>query len=134
MLSSNLLKSKIPILWGGEGLCNLMLSSNLLKSKLRIGGGSRNWMLSLNLLKSKIPILWWGGGGWWNQFPTFDAEFNFALKKIFWGEKFSKFSGKTWNGFVLVFEYRVVRYMKYSEPQIVIYFLCTTYDSVCYIY
>ena len=41
MLSSNLLKSKIPILWVGGGSCNLMLSSNLLKSKipmLRVGG------------------------------------------------------------------------------------------------
>ena len=44
MLSSNLLQSKIPILWGGRR-------------------GSRNLMLSSNLLKSKIPILWGGGGG-----------------------------------------------------------------------
>ena len=36
-------------------------------------------MLSSNLLKSKIPMSGgWGGGGWWNQFPTFDAEFKFA--------------------------------------------------------
>ena len=62
MLSSNLLKSKIPMLrvgGGGEGLRNLM-SSNLLKSKipmLRVGGGgSRNLMLSSNLLKSKVSI------------------------------------------------------------------------------
>ena len=42
-----------------------MLSSNLLKSKfpmLRVGGGdSRNLMLSSNLLKSKIPMLRVGG-------------------------------------------------------------------------
>ena len=61
-------------LWGGGGghLWNLMLSSNLLKSKIPIsvgGGGSGGWgvegwwnlMLSSNLLKSKIPIC--GGGG-----------------------------------------------------------------------
>ena len=67
----------------------------------------------------KSHFVGWGkrGGGWWNQFPTFDAEFKFAKKKIFFCEKFSKFSGKNWNGFVLVFEYRVVRYTSYSEPQ-----------------
>ena len=84
MLSSDLLKSKIPIcgggfaefdvefrfakiqnshLWGRGGLRNLMLSSDLLKSKIPIcgGGGLRNLMLSSDLLKSKIPIC--GGGG-----------------------------------------------------------------------
>ena len=70
-----------------------------------VGGVLRNMMLSSNLLKSKIPI--WGGGGrgWWNQFPTFNAEFKYAkknLKKNFF-EKFSKFSGKNvpGNGFRL---------------------------------
>ena len=77
-------------------------------------------MLSSNLLKSKIPILGGGGGeGWWNQFPTFNAESKFAKKKKFFCLKFSKFSGRNWNGFVLDFEYRVVRYTKYSEPQTV---------------
>ena len=59
-----------------------------------------------------------GRGGWWNQFLTFDADSKFAKikKKIL--RKISKFSGKNWNGFVLGFEYRVVRYTKYSEPQI----------------
>ena len=46
--------------WGGGVLQNLMLSSNLLKSKipmLRVGGGgSRNLMPSSNLLKSKVSI------------------------------------------------------------------------------
>ena len=55
-----------------------MLSSNLLKSKipmLRVGGGgSQNLMLSSNLLKSKIPMLRVGGGG----VAEFDAEFKFA--------------------------------------------------------
>ena len=61
-----------------------MLSSNLLKSKnpmLRVGGwvgGSQNLMLSSNLLKSKIPMLrecgWVGAGG----FAEFDVEFKFA--------------------------------------------------------
>ena len=48
------------------------------------------------------------GGGWWNQLSTFDAESKCAKKKIF-GEKFSKFSAKNVNGFVLDFEYQVVR-------------------------
>ena len=47
-------------------------------------------------------------GGWWNQLSTFDAKSKFARKKIFC-EKFSKFSGKNVNGFVLDFEYQVVR-------------------------
>ena len=44
----------------------LMLSSNLLKSKipmLRVGGPRGIYMLSSNLLKSKIPMLRVGGGG-----------------------------------------------------------------------
>ena len=51
-----------------------MLSSNLLKSQipmLRVGrGGLRNLMLSSNLHKSKIPMLRWVEGG----FTEFDAE------------------------------------------------------------
>ena len=85
MLSSNLLKSKIPFLGGGVGVDGtnfqlLMLSSNLLKSKFPFLGGVvggtnfQHLMLSSNLLKSKIPISG-GGGGWWNQLSTFDAEF-----------------------------------------------------------
>ena len=48
MLSSNLLKSKIPIFdWGGGG---------------EIGGTNfQLLMLSSNLLKSKIPMFNWGG-------------------------------------------------------------------------
>ena len=111
-------------LWGGDSR-NLLLSSNLLKSKnshnLWVGGGSQNLMLSSNLLKSKFPLGGFAefvaefkfskiqnshfggeGGGWWNQFPTFDAESKFAKKKFFC-EKFSKFSGKNvpGNGFRL---------------------------------
>ena len=67
---------------GVGGSQNLMLSSNLLKSKipmLRVvggggGGGAQNLMLSSNLLKSKIPMLRVGWGG----FVEFDAEFKFA--------------------------------------------------------
>ena len=88
MVSSNLLKSRIPMLRvGSGGTQNLMLSSNLLKSKismLRVGwglmefdaefkfakiqnshvewGGSWDLMLSSNLLKSKIPVLRVGRG------------------------------------------------------------------------
>ena len=60
MLSSNLLKSKIPMLrvgWGWGGSWKLMLSSNLLKSKIpmfRVGGDLQKLILSSNLLKSKI--------------------------------------------------------------------------------
>ena len=150
MQSSNLLKSKIPILrgggrvgwwnqlstfhakfkfakiqnshFGGVGETNfqlLMLSSNLLKSKIPILGGRGGWwnqlstfdaefkfakiqnsyfggvgctnfqllILSSNLLKSKIPISGGGGRGWWNQLSTFDAEFKFAKiqNSHFWG-------------------------------------------------
>ena len=69
-----------------------------------LGGGLRNLMLSSNLLKSKIPMLRVGGGG----LVEFDAESKFAIIKKIFCEKFSKFSGKNWNGFVLDFEYRVV--------------------------
>ena len=63
----------------------LMLSSNLLKSNitmLRLGGGlvETNFqllMLSSNLLKSNITMLR-VGGACGNEFPTFDAEFQFA--------------------------------------------------------
>ena len=83
-------------MWGGGGGVGgtnfqlLMLSSNLLKSKIPMSGagggvGGSNFqllMLSSNLLKSKIPMSG-GRGGWWKQLSTFDAEFKFALKKIF---------------------------------------------------
>ena len=63
MLSSNLLKSNIPMLRVGEGLekTNFQLL-----------------ILSSNLLKSNIPMLRVGGGACGDQFPTFDAEFKFA--------------------------------------------------------
>ena len=70
----------------------------------RVGGTNFQFLMqSLNLLKSKIPMSRVGGGCWWNQFPTFDAESKFALKKNFFCEKFSKFSGKKvpGNGFGL---------------------------------
>ena len=54
--------------WGWVGSRNLMLSSNLLKFKIPmlrgVEGGLQNLMLSSNLLKSKIPMLRVGGGGW----------------------------------------------------------------------
>ena len=61
-------------------------------------------MLSSNLLKSKIPMLGGGGGCSWNLM----LSPNLLLKKKKNCEKFSKFLGKNWNGFVLDFEYRVV--------------------------
>ena len=102
MLSSNLLKSKIPICGGGWGVF-AEFDGELKFAKIQNshlwggfaefdaefkfakiqnshlwgwGGGSWNLMLSSNLLKTKIPIC--GGGG---EFPTFDAESEFANKK-----------------------------------------------------
>ena len=116
MLSSNLLKSKIPMLGGGGASWNFDAEFKFAKiQNSHVGGGGGtcgNLLLSSNLLKSKIAMSWGGGGGWgcwWNQFSTSDAESKFALKKkkkIC--EKFSKFLGKNWNGFVLDFEYQVV--------------------------
>ena len=65
------------------------------------GGYSRKLMLSSNLLKSKIPMC---GGGTYFQLLMLSPN---LLKKMFC-EKFSKFSGKKHNGFVLDFEYQVV--------------------------
>ena len=93
MLSSNLLKSKIPILWGGGGVFPTFdaefkfakiqnshfvggvggfteFDAEFKFAKIRnshfVGGGGECFqllMLSSNLLKSKIPILWGVGGG-----------------------------------------------------------------------
>ena len=82
-------------LWGGGGLWNLMLSSDLLKCKIPICGGG-------------------GGGG--------VGETNFQLlmlsPNLLEKKKKKNFLGKNWNGFVLDFEYRVVRFTKYSKPQL----------------
>ena len=69
MLSSNLLKSKIPICEGGE----LVRRGGVV---VGVWGGLWNLMLSSNLLKSKIPIS--GGVGGWGGFAEFDVEFKFA--------------------------------------------------------
>ena len=61
MLSSNLLKSKIPMSSGGGG-GGLVANFQLL-------------MLSSNLLKSKIPMSSWGGGG--GGGVLVDPTFNF---------------------------------------------------------
>ena len=68
-------------------------------------------MQSSNLLKSKIPM---SGGGWGEggvgqtnfQLSMRSPILLFKKKKIC--EKFSKFSDKKHNGFVLDFEYQVV--------------------------
>ena len=121
MLSSNLLKSKIPMLRLGGGGREVggnqfstfdteFIFAKIQNSHVEVGwgGGGRlvetNFqllMLSPNLLKTKMPCPV-GRGGWWNQFPTFDAESKFAKKKNFC-EKCSKFSGKKvpGNGFGL---------------------------------
>ena len=87
-LSSNLLKSKIPMFSGGEGAHGKLMPNS-------------------NLLKSKIPMSARGGGGGGNQFSTFDAESKFAKKKKFLRKIFLVF-GQNWNGFVLDFEYQMV--------------------------
>ena len=65
----------------------LMLSSNLLKSKIPMSGG---WVrvggvdAEFNLAKIQNSYIWGGGGGCqWNQLSTFDAESKFAKKKKF---------------------------------------------------
>ena len=95
MLSSNLLKSKIPMSGEGGGVGfhgNQFLTfdaefkfAEIQHSHVRLGGGfmETNFqllMLSSNLLKSKIPMSGEGGGVGFhgNQFLTFDAEFKFA--------------------------------------------------------
>ena len=71
MLSSNLLKSQIPMLrvdgWGG-GLVEFDAEFKFVKIRNSHveggGGGLQNLMLSSNLLKSQIPMLrvdGWGG-------------------------------------------------------------------------
>ena len=71
-------------------------------------------MLSPNLLNAKIQnshVQWGGGGVGGTNFQLLMLSPNLLKKKkkkkIFC-EKFSKFSGKNWNGFVLDFEYQVV--------------------------
>ena len=93
-----------------------MLSSNLLKFKipmLRVGGGLAEFDAEFKFAKIQNSYqnpVGGGGGAWWNQLSTFDAESKFAIKKKknFFCEKCYKFSDKNWNGFVLDFEYRVV--------------------------
>ena len=67
---------------GGGGSRNLMLSSNLLKSTIPICGGEggilQNLMLSSNLLKSKIPICGGGVEGGGGGLVEFDVEFKFT--------------------------------------------------------
>ena len=66
-------------------------------------------MLSSNLLKSKIPMCSVGGGGiGGTNFQLLVLSPNLLKKKKFC-KKFSKFLGKNHNGFVLDFEYQVVR-------------------------
>ena len=71
MLSSNLLKSKIPMLrvvgWGGFTEFDVefkfaKIQNSYVEGGWVHGGGLRNLMLSSNLLKSKIPMLRVGGG------------------------------------------------------------------------
>ena len=58
-----------------------------------------------------------GLGGEGGVFSTFDAESKFAKKKNFFAKNFLSFRAKMCLGMVFDFEYRVVRYTKYSEPQ-----------------
>ena len=76
--------------WGGGGVAGtnfqlLMLSSNLLKSKipmLRVGVCGNQFPTfdaEFKFAKIQNSHVWWGeGGGWCNQLSTFDAEFKFA--------------------------------------------------------
>ena len=92
MLSSNLLKSKIPMFRVGGGVSGNQFPTFDAEFKFakiqnpHVQGGwgglvETNFqllMLSSNLLKSQIPMLRVQGGVSRNQFPTFDAEFKFA--------------------------------------------------------
>ena len=89
MLSSNLLKSKIPMLrvgWGGlvgweGGFAEFdaeFKHAKIQNSYIEGGGGLQNLMLSSNLLKSKIPMLRVGRWGGWGCFTEFEGEFKFA--------------------------------------------------------
>ena len=68
-----------------------MLSSNLLKSKIPIsGGGKGGWWNQLSTFDAEFKFtkiqnshFREGGGSWWNQFSTFDAESKFAEKNFF---------------------------------------------------
>ena len=95
---------------GGTNFQLLILSSYLLKSKIPMsswggGVGGTNFqllMLSSNLLKSKIPMSGGGGGGrqvGGTNFQILMLSSN-LLKKL-------KFLGKKHNGFVFNFEYQV---------------------------
>ena len=141
MLSSNLLKSKIPILrggltefdaefkfaknqnshvevGGGGGSWNLMLSSNWLKSKIpMLGGGLQNLMLSSNLLKSKIPML--RGGG----LMEYDAESKFAKKKNIFAKNFLSFRTKIGTVLLWTLSTKWFPYTKYRRTTIN-YFQC----------
>ena len=71
----------------------LILSSNLLKSQIPMSGGG-GWvlvetnfqllMLSPNLLKFQIPMSGGGGGVGGNQFPTFGAVSKISNSHV-WG-------------------------------------------------
>ena len=118
MLSSNLLKSKIPTFRWGGGLVEtnfqlLMLSSNLLKSQIpmfRWGRVSGNQFPKVNFKFSKsspeLKFSFWGGGLVETNFQLLMLSPNLLKsKKIYKGFwwKFSKFSGKKvpGNGFGL---------------------------------
>ena len=72
---------------GGTNFKSLMLTSNLLKSKIPMSsggeGGGRGWWNQLSIFDAefkfaKIQNSHVGRGGWWTQLSTFDAEFKFA--------------------------------------------------------
>ena len=71
---------------GGTNFQLLMLSSNLLKSKIPMSDGVGGcWWNQLSTFDAEFKFakiqnshVRWGRGGWWNQLSTFDAEFKFA--------------------------------------------------------
>ena len=110
---------------GGEGFIEtnfqlLMLSSNLLKSKIPMSGWEGGFMetnfqllmLSSNLLKSKIPMSRRGGGVWWNQLSTFDAESKFASEK-------KSFRAKMGRDLFWTFSTKWFAYTKYRRTTII---------------
>ena len=87
MLSSNLLKLKIPILCvcgGGGGFAEIDAEFKFAKiqnSHFMGGGGFAQFDAEFKFAEIQNSHFVGGEGGWWNQFPTFDAVSKFALKK-----------------------------------------------------
>ena len=82
--------------WWGGGLTEFDAEFQFAKSpNSYVGGGLAEINAHFNFAKIQNSHVRWGeGGGWWNQFSTFDAESKFAKKKIFFAKIFLSFRAK----------------------------------------